>query len=71
MDEVWTWTTLAFAVGIIGFLFGMFALQRAREIAEANEWPVPRIPGLTPEQTFGLGGVLVSAAGTLLLFWRG
>ena len=71
MDEIWTWTALIFALGTVGFLFGMLALQRAREIAEANKWPVPRIPGLTPEQTFGLGGVVISAVAALFLFWRG
>jgi hypothetical protein len=70
MDEVLLLIVLAFAVGIFGFLFGMFALQRVKEVAEANKTQLPRIPGLTPEQTFGLGGVVLTVGSILLVIWR-
>jgi hypothetical protein len=71
MDDVLLLSVLAFAIGIFGFLFGMFALHRVKTIAEANKTQVPRIPGLTPEQTFGLGGVVLTVGSTLLVLWRG
>ncbi|GAB2178880.1 hypothetical protein [Dongia sp. agr-C8] len=69
MDEALTWIVLVVAVAIIGFLFGMFALQGVKGAAESKT-PVPRFPGLTPEQTFGLGGVVLMAGGLLLVVWH-
>ena len=55
---------------MFGFLLGMFALEWATNLAKRFDAPVPRIPGLTIVQTFGLGGVVISLAGCLALFWR-
>ncbi|WP_395021523.1 hypothetical protein [Dongia sp.] len=70
MDEIWLVATLVFAAGIGGFLLGMFALMRARELATHFDVAVPRIPGLSQEQTFGLLGIAGLAGVCLALFLR-
>jgi hypothetical protein len=58
------------AFGAIAFVLGMFALQRVKDFAKDYGTPVPRIPGLTPEQSFGLGGVAIFIGVILIAFSR-
>jgi flagellar basal body-associated protein FliL len=69
MGEIPIWIVLVFAVAIVGVVFGMFALEAAKRMAEESKTPVPRLPGLTPEQTFCIGGVVLTAGSLLLLLW--
>ena len=70
MDEIVTLIVLGVAVLIFGFVLGMFALARAKQVAEHFDRPVPRLPGLSAEQTFGLGGILLAGAGILTVVLR-
>ena len=70
MDEIWLLAVMAFAGGVLGFLLGMFALVRVRELAKHFGTSVPRIPGLSEEQTFGLVGVVGLVGVCLTTFMR-
>ena len=70
MDEIWLLAVMVFAGGALGFLLGMFALVRVRELAKHFGASVPRIPGLSEEQTFGLVGVVGLMGVCLTTFMR-
>jgi hypothetical protein len=62
LDEISLFIVGAGAVAALGFLLGMFMLHHVTEMGKRFDRKPPRLPGLTPEQTFGLGGVAMIAA---------
>jgi len=68
LDEIWLVSAMVFAGGVLGFLLGMFALNRVREMAEHFNAAIPRIPGLSEEQTFGLLGAVGLGGASLFAF---
>ena len=70
MDEIWGLIVVGLAFVAIGFILGMFALARVSELGKTFGLKPPRLWKLTPEQTFGLGGMLVAVAVMIVLYWR-
>jgi len=66
MDEILTVMVVVVAAVVIGFIFGMFALSGVKR----RGFTPPRLWKLTPEQTFGLGGVLLTLAWCSSFLWR-
>ena len=66
MDEILTVVAAGFAFMVLGFLLGILALARVKGLGLQP----PRLWKLTPEQTFGLGGILTVLAGGVALLWR-